>query len=363
MLTKKWKILIISAWMCAAFAPAQENLFEDEFFRKKTSFGAYGELHLNYNSDLDSTILDFHRLVLFMGYAWSPVWHFKLELELEHNFVKDGQGEIELEQAYILYQPQAAFGVGIGVVLASVGLINEYHEPPLFPSVERPIYHKNIIPTTWFGNGVMLGGIFKQKIEYRLNIMEGLNFDKIKAESGIRSSRQKGYKSDFSYILANMKVDYIGLPGLRAGLSLSRSQSVKKGNADKSLTLYEGHIKYTGKEGIYASGEVGIIDYDSGLLELSLGYYLDFGYNFGIFFKKEGLTLMPWARWSDISPDFKTSGGETKDKANRIRLIEVGLTYKPISFIALKIDYGYMLTGDKNEKRAHLANAGMGFYF
>ena len=32
------------------------------------------------------------------------------------------------------------------VLLPTVGLINEYHEPPLFLSVERPLYNKYIIP-------------------------------------------------------------------------------------------------------------------------------------------------------------------------------------------------------------------------
>ena len=100
------------------------NLFgQFEFFEPKTTIGGYGELHYNYkdqeNSDPTKT-LDFHRFVIFLGHSFSEKWSFKAEIELEHNFVKDGQGEFKLEQAFVNYHHSIYFGVQAGVILNSV---------------------------------------------------------------------------------------------------------------------------------------------------------------------------------------------------------------------------------------------------
>ena len=162
-------IFTIVFWVIITMAIAQ-----DEFFQPGFSIGGYGELHWNkaYNVDGNETSnkLDFHRFIIYYGHNWTEEWSFKSELELEHNDVIPGDthtngvnpdvtntGELELEQAFVNYHA-GNWGFQGGVILSSVGLINEYHEPPLFLSVERPDYNKRIIPTTWFGNGFAFYG-------------------------------------------------------------------------------------------------------------------------------------------------------------------------------------------------------------
>ena len=139
-------------------------LSQDEFFTPGSSIGGYGELHWNQNFDFENeqtkNTLDFHRFIMYYGYNWSEKWSFKSEVELEHNTVipkdtdtdglnsvttKTGELELELEQAFVNYH-NGNWGFQGGVILPSVGLLNEYHEPPLFLSVERPDYNKRIIP-------------------------------------------------------------------------------------------------------------------------------------------------------------------------------------------------------------------------
>ena len=79
---------------------------QDEYFDPGFTVGGYGEFH--YNSakvgEADaSKKMDFHRFIIYYGYNWTEKWSFKSEVELEHNYVKDGNGELELEQAYINY--------------------------------------------------------------------------------------------------------------------------------------------------------------------------------------------------------------------------------------------------------------------
>ena len=103
---------------------------QDDFFEPGYSIGGYGELHYNRAQTGDNeamTTLDFHRFIIYYGYNWTEKWSFKSEVELEHNFVADGEGELELEQAYVNYHTDK-FGFQAGVILPSVGLINEYHE-------------------------------------------------------------------------------------------------------------------------------------------------------------------------------------------------------------------------------------------
>ena len=148
---------------------------QDDFFQPGYTIGGYGELHYNrtQNGNDDATIkLDFHRFIIYYGYNWTEEWSFKSEVELEHNFVSGGNGELELEQAFVNYHSNL-FGFQAGVILPSVGLINEYHEPPLFISVERPEYSKYVIPTTWFGNGFALYGSMTD-INWRFVLMEDM---------------------------------------------------------------------------------------------------------------------------------------------------------------------------------------------
>ena len=80
---------------------------QDEFFQPGSSIGGYGELHWNIANDADGNstknTLDFHRFIIYYGYNWTEKWSFKSEVELEHNFVADGEGELELEQAFVNY--------------------------------------------------------------------------------------------------------------------------------------------------------------------------------------------------------------------------------------------------------------------
>lgn len=79
---------------------------------KSIRFGAYGELHYNNFQGDDShngqgaagtgrDMLEVHRLVLLGEAQLSEHIRFVTEIELEHGFVQDNQGELELEQAYI----------------------------------------------------------------------------------------------------------------------------------------------------------------------------------------------------------------------------------------------------------------------
>ena len=78
----------------------------------KTSLGGYGEIHWSNSAtpvDTKTTRattspaneVDIHRYVLFIGHEFNEYLNMNSEVEIEHAFVKDGNGELEMEQLYL----------------------------------------------------------------------------------------------------------------------------------------------------------------------------------------------------------------------------------------------------------------------
>lgn len=355
----RYSALLMVILFCALYitSPAQD----DFDFKSGSTIGGYGELHYNNikpeNGKATKTF-DFHRFVLFYGYNWTEKWSFKAEVELEHNFVADGQGELELEQAYVNYHHADWFGFQVGVVLPSVGLINEYHEPPLFLSVERPDYHNKIIPTTWYGNGAAVYGSYNG-FSYKATIMEGLNSDKFSASGAIRSGRMKGFKSDAENLLYNVRLDYLNIPGLKVGGSFTYNDA-KGPTTENAITLIEGHAQYTANN-IISVFEIGNISYDQGNLEQSLGYYFDLGYNVGALLNSE-MQVIPFFRWMQHNTSASNKLGRAAEEQYDTKYWMVGLSLKPISQVVFKLDYGVQTVG-ANDAETTLFNLGAGYMF
>ncbi|MCH7827381.1 MAG: hypothetical protein IIC75_05335 [Bacteroidetes bacterium] len=334
---------------------------QDDFFVPKTTIGGYGELHYNNEKPDGSTrkeTLDFHRFVIFIGHSWSEKWSFNSEIEIEHNFVESGQGELELEQAYINYQPNENIGFQAGVIIPSIGLINPYHEPPLFFGVERPDYSKFIIPTTWFGNGAAVYGNIKD-FSIKLTVMEGLNSDKFSASSGIRKGRQKGFKSNASKFLYSANVDYLGVNGLLIGGSFTYNEAIGKTSQNR-IILTEFHGKYDANNFI-AVFEYGNISYENGNIENSKGYYFDLGYNLKNVFKTES-EIIPFFRYTDYNTAANTISGGTIENQYHFSKWMIGVSIKPIPFVVLKLDYGQK-ERELGDVTTNLFNLGVGYMF
>ena len=335
---------------------------QDEFFEPGFAVGGYGEFH--YNSakvgEADaSKKMDFHRFIIYYGYNWTEKWSFKSEVELEHNYVKDGNGELELEQAYINYHSDK-FGFQAGVILPSVGLMNDFHEPPLFLSVERPDYSKYIIPTTWFGNGLAAYGQMGA-FSWKAVMHEGLNGDGIasKWSQGIRGGRQKGYKANAEEMLYNGRIAYTGISGLRVGSSYTTTKALRseEGVNPIGVSLMEFHAKYDEK-GIMAVAELGNISYTDHSVKSSTGFYVDLGYDIGKMINLDG-KLYPWIRITDINPGV---GHDEEDSKHYSKMV-YGLTYKPINQIAIKFDYGTKTYTDSEKDKTTYMNLGVGYNF
>ena len=344
---------------------------QDDFFEPGYSIGGYGELHYNQSKvgDNDPTKkMDFHRFIIYYGYNWTEKWSFKSEVELEHNYVASGgydlvdstntgYGELELEQAFVNYHGDN-FGFQAGVILPSVGLLNEYHEPPLFVSVERPEYNKYVIPTTWFGNGFAVYGSFTG-LNFRFAFLEDMNGESIGA--GIRSARGKGYKTTAYSWTKNISAYYTGIAGLRVGGSYTTNDAPINNdpNSKVSFGLGEFNLKYDANKiyGVLEFGNISYKDNPDGYTS-SGGYYLDLGYDIKDFVGLEG-KLMPWVRYSDYNRG-TTDGSVNPDKHYTIQ--RFGLTYWPIANVVFKMDFGTHKTESSDDAKTQF-NLGVGYNF
>lgn len=327
----------------------------------KTTIGGYGELH--YNNEVvanqsTKTMLDFHRFVLFFSHNWNEKWSFKSEVELEHNFVQSGQGELELEQAYVNYHLDDYLGFQFGVVLPSVGFINELHEPPLFFGVERPEYHNRIIPTTWYGNGAAIYGNYFG-IDYKLTIMEGLDSDKFSAASGIRSGRQKGFKPKADRLLYNLRIDYLNITDLRFGASYTYNDS-RGDSTHIPVKILELHSRYQANN-IYIIFEIAKINYTNWNVASSFGYYFDIGYKLSDFFDWE-INVIPFFRYSDTNTAFEVNNNSDQEKLFHLKQWMFGLSIFPIDEVVFKVDYSVRKRIFDNQE-TKLFNIGVGYMF
>lgn len=357
---------------------ALTSLFASEEKKVKVDFGGYGELHLNKKMYEDTTVakeaakFDFHRFVAFLGLEFGEKWSFLSEIELEHNKVEVGQdseskkvnksGYLILEQAYLQYAASEAVQFRAGVMLYPMGLINEYHEPTTFSTVERPLYHKYVIPTTWFGTGIAVGGnLAKGALRYDVLVTEGL--DDKKFSKGIRNGRQKGFYSSLENVFGVARLDFTGLPGLKIGGSFGLNENLYDENNDHDYdrtVIAEGHIQYTGN-GFRTSAEFANISYSAiegrdGDLENTQGFTADLGYDIARIWNAEKMALYPYTRYTLMN-----RSGKLGDDGAFSRL-DGGIAFNPIKNVTLKLSAAReMYDGRDNDK--FFLDAGFGYVF
>lgn len=221
-----------------------------ERFRRaaSTSIGGYGELHLNHKRPEGgdaTTAIDMHRLVLFVAHHFSSDVRFYTEIEVEHAFAKPGApGEIGIEQGYLDWRLLGdKLGLRAGIVLVPMGIANQWHEPPVFHGVERPMVDKVILPSTWREGGVGLFGEPIDGLRYELYLVGGLDPRKFSAGSGLRGGRQNVAEARADALALTGRVEVEPKLGMVAGLSAYYSDAGPNARATHKVTGDDGQGK------------------------------------------------------------------------------------------------------------------------
>lgn len=326
------------------------------------SLAAYGEGHYRkFVSDIGGSKdqSDFLRLVTYIGYKFNDWMLLNSEIEYEHASTSNtgsGAGEVSVEFAYIDFLLSKYANARVGMVLAPMGILNEIHEPITYHGVLRPDVETVILPSTWRGNGAGLFGELLPDLHYRTYIMEGFRASRF-TNAGVRGGRQKGNRSLFEDPSWTLRIDYTPNPNLLFGGSIflgnqGQDQTIGSAKPDVFTVLWDlhGQYRYRGLElrGLAAWGSIGDADVLSAAASAAsrpvasriYGWYLEAAYDI-LPLIVPGTThyLAPFFRFERYNTQAEVPSGFAPDRSKNRRLYTVGLTYKPILNVTLKLDY------------------------
>jgi hypothetical protein len=362
------------------------------------SIGSYGEAH--YNQDMingthQNGKMDFHRLIMFMGYKFNNRIQFFSEIEFEH--VK----EVYVEQAFINYRFNTLFNFKAGILLIPMGYVNEFHEPTLFNGVERPFVDKYVIPSTWREMGAGFHGIVKRaNLKYQLYLVNGFNGFNGSAKlsgSGIRGGRQKGAEATFRTPSLTGKVTYYGLNGLRLGVSgffgntesslydgLDRNDNAAVAMADSSsvgLSMFAVNAHYNiGNLYLTAVGNITNVARTEAYNEFTgsnvgsqiMGWYGEAAYRISLKAGQEYPKLIPFVRYSEYNTHAAVDRSIDKDYGYSRKVTTGGIGLQTTPGTIFKIDYQYLEKGKENMVSTgnsgfvydkSILNIGFGYWF
>ncbi len=304
---------------------------------ENTTFGGYGELHLNKldnkrpgGSDKDE--IDFHRFVLFAGHKFSDRIRFFSELEVEHALsTKDGPGEVELEQAYLDFLLNDNLSVRAGLFLVPVGIINETHEPPTFYGVERNPVESQILPSTWWEGGAMLTARLGQGFTLDGAVTSGLKTTAGK-NYAVRGGRQKVANAKAKDGAYTARLKWAGMPGVELAGTVHYQSDITQSEdpAAGDAWLYEAHAVLNrgpfGLKALFAQWDLEGDGPKAVGADRQRGWYVEPSFKLN---EQWGL-FARYNRWDN-------QAGDSAD--SRFKQWDVGVNYWPHPDVVVKLDY------------------------
>ena len=355
------------------------------------SIGGYGELLVGQVRDDKDNIVDAQRVVLYFGYKFTERIIFNSEIEFEHAST-DKSGEVSAEFALLDFLLWPELNLRGGLLLAPFGIVNEVHEPTTFFGVFRPSVERAIIPTTWRENGVGIFGDIDLRaagsINYRAYVMNSFDARGFRASSN-RGLRMDGSKALFNNVAFVSRIEYEPLPYITVGGSVflgntGQDQEIENEespfNGDKFsglFQMYEGDVQfqYRGFEGralaVYTSlddaervNALNDLTGDDSVGDEQWGYYLVGGYNLlslANFTNQYAQYLAPFVRWEQYDTQSSVPSGFERNPANDRSELTIGLNYKPIPNVVVKVEYQW-LDNQANDSLNQF-NFGLGYVF
>ncbi|MBK9090972.1 MAG: hypothetical protein IPL90_18815 [Holophagales bacterium] len=328
------------------------------------SIGGYGEsLYQNFDATREdgstsgkTNEWDYLRAVIYIGWKFDKTFVLNTEFEYEHASTGEG-GEVSVEFATLDAMLRDEVNLRAGLVLVPVGFVNEMHEPTTYLGARRPDTENRILPSTWRANGI---GAFGEAgpIAYKLYLTESLNASSFTAANGIRGGRQNGAKATADSLAFTGRVDLVSVPGLLAGASFFTGESGKDlavpgQSFGARTTTFDLHADWRFRglwlRGVFARvtvDDVALLNRSLGLTgnksigETQEGYYLSAGYEIlSRLAPGSSMALTPFVRYERTDTQKEVPAGWTRDGANDRKAWTVGLDFKPISQLALKIDW------------------------
>jgi hypothetical protein len=385
---KKYIFLSLCIFLLPLVASAQQAAEPDKAtpasFIESTTIGGYGEAHFDYNSASETSTMLLRRFVLFFEHSFSEKLVFKSEFEFENaaavaGDVEDTFGEIDIEQAYLDYRASETFGIRAGILVLPIGYTNEIHEPPTFNGVQRPYVEQFLVPSTLHEIGV---GIFGKVavldgLSYKLYLTSGLNSKGFGGPTAFREGSSEGHVANANSLMLTGRAEYV-TGGLKLGGSFLYSGTAAKqdslgiGPFSIPLLMYAVDAHYNFKnlslKGFLVGAslpDAGKINsfYGSDIGKTMGGGYLEAAYDVMPFVSSTASgQLTPFVRYENFDLNSTVASPLVKNEAYNQSYLVAGITYKPLTSVAVKFDYtSYRNKAQTNQ--TNYINLGIGYSF
>ena len=349
------------------------------------SIGGYGDIrfrHFLENERGSQDVFDALRFVLYTGYKFNDRLVLNSEVEFEHGSTS-GSGSASVEFLTVDFLLEEEFNIRAGLLLLPMGFLNEVHEPPFYYGAERPEVERQILPSTWRENGVGIFGTVDLgaagDVGYRMYAVNGFDatgFD----SSGLRGGRQSGSKALADHWAFVGRLDYdmsAVVPGLTFGGSVYAGKSGQNQEItrcvdfcdnsglfpgdpvpvpeiqsfpipDTFVRIYELHAQYQAYglklRGLFAQAFLDDARRLSSALGTTvakemIGGYAEIGYDVLPLVWESEMSLEPFFRYERLDTQHAVASGFSKDPARDYDLLVVGLSFKPIPQVVIKMDY------------------------
>jgi hypothetical protein len=347
-----------------------------------TSVGGYGEVHYTNPSGPNTPgEINVRRFVVYLAHTFNEHLAFRSELEVEDAKIEGGEegGEVALEQLYLDYLISPAFTLRAGLVLPPIGIVNEIHEPPTFNGVERPLFDRDVLPTTWREIGIGAVGTLpgSSGLSYRMYLVNGLRADGFDAVSGIRGGRQEGKEASFANPSLTGRLEWVR-PGLRVGGSFwyggsaNQDPALGDGSFDNAVALLSADVRYdVGPlmfRGVVANVSIADADQINAAYGGDVGSRIAGGYVEGAYNVLSALApasaqrLNAFLRYERYDTQADVPDGVIRDESLARRITTFGLSYKPVYNVVFKGDYQLQRT-KAGLAEGELLSLGVGYQF
>ncbi|NOT34662.1 MAG: hypothetical protein HOP12_10905 [Candidatus Eisenbacteria bacterium] len=366
-----------SRWL----APAAGRVYA---VRSGVTIGGYGQaLYENFDRLRENEQLA-HRLDrvsllrhgLYVGYRFDDQLLINTAVAFEHGGVRNRadvegltdlataevlgvatlSGEVVIDFAYVEWSASPRFGLRGGLLLAPLGLTNEWHDPTVVLGAYRPEVELRILPTPWSTLGLAAFGAFDSGLEWRVHVTEGLDADGFSAADGFRGGRQHGSNAILTQPGLSARLDWHTPIGLMIGGAAYTGDSWQQFQPpgvtlEPRVTLYEGHLRWSGHglelRALHAQGtladaselsdELALVSTNR-LGESFLGSYVEGAFDvLTRIAPGSRWSVSPFARWEHYDTQNDVPGGAENPAFERT-VFTGGLALRPHPSVMLEAD-------------------------
>jgi len=322
----------------------------------RTSVHGYGETHWAAVEGTQATV-DQHRFVIGVHSEISSWIHLNAEIDFEH--AANGT-KLEFEFGHLDFLVSDTLNFRVGTMLMPMGNLNEFHEPNNFYTVERPDFHKILMPSTWQQAGAGLFGS-SGDLSYRLYVTNALitlddtrKFDNGSFGRGGRSQireievgnvaltgriekKAPGGQAGFSFYTGDSTADRIDQDGNVT--IVMADYKTRRGPAELDFGLFKGWVSDTAEINTACTADVGATNACDGTTPKSaFGYIGTFAVHLPeLMGKKTTHDWIPFVQYSGLRPvDEEGDNATSSDPSKNYDQLAVGVAYKPHEQVAIK---------------------------